>query len=167
MARNSGYQKLTKQWANMSSGVVAFTSSGTDVGGDLGFTEAQTILRVLCEINIQATATPVALDAATISIGLGVFSTDAVTLGGTAMPEPANESDYPWLFWASHSIRFGSAAVQSDDGSGYLRRQLDIRSMRKVKPRESLCWVFQYEDGGGAPPLNVVNTRARVLVGIH
>ena len=167
MAARSGYQKLGKQWEGMSPLTVAFTADATGIGGQLVFTTNQTILRVIGEYVIQATSAPAALDAAEITVGLGLFPRDAFDLGATAMPDPGNEADYPWLFWASHSMRWNSTTVQDDDGSGYLRRLVDIRSMRKVKPRETLGWVFQYSDGGGAPPVNVGNSRCRVLVGLH
>ena len=167
MARQSNYRKLTKQWTRIQPVTVAMTADAIAVGGGRDFTEAQTVLRVVGEYDIQATAAPVQFDAAHITVALGIFSTDAFDLGQTAMPDPANEADYPWLYWASHLLRFGAAAIQDADGAGFVRRTLDIRSMRKVKPRETLGWVFQYENGGGDPPINVGNERCRVLVGIH
>ena len=162
-----GGVRLTKQWAGTSFGVAGFTAAGTEIGGLLAFTEAQTILRMIGEYTIQATLAPVAFDAVTITVGLAIVSSDAATLGATAMPDPGSEPSYPWLYWRAHGMRWGSTDIQSDDGSGYLRQQVDIHTMRKVKPRETLIWVFQYADRGGTPPVNVVSEATRVLVGIH
>ncbi len=167
MARHGTGTRLTKQWGFISNGVNAFTADATAIGGTLAFTEAQTILRMIGEYTIVATTAPVAFDAVEITVGIGIVSTDAATLGGTAMPDPGSEPEFPWLFWKAHQMRWNSMTVQDTDGSGYYRGQFDIRSMRKVKPRESLVWVFQYVDQGGTPPVNVSNVKTRVLVGIH
>ncbi len=167
MSKHGNYQKLTKQWSALSQGIVGFDSAATGLGGSLAFDEAQTIIRVVGEYMVMATSAPAVFDAAHITFGLAVLSTDAVAAGAGSVPDPAAEPDYPWLWWAQHQLRFGSTDIQDRDGASFVRRSVDIRSMRKVKPRESLVWVYQYENGGGNPPLNVSNETCRVLVGIH
>ncbi len=167
MANFKGGARLTKQWSSTSFASNGFSGNGTALLGQLGFTEAQTILRMLGEINIMATTAPAAFDACSIALGIGLVSTDAASLGSTAMPDPADEPDFPWLFWKSVGMRWNSTTIQDTDGSGYLRIPYDIRSMRKVKPRESLVIVAQYDDRGGNPPVNVTSEITRVLVGIH
>ena len=159
--------RQAKEWRVMAAISRGFTADATNTGGSLNFSQPATVLRMLGEYSIQATSAPVALDAVYVTVAVGVVSTDARNLGATAMPDPAEEPEYPWLFWASHLMRWNSSTISENDGSGYLRRAIDIRSMRKIKPRETLTWVFQYEDGGGNPPINVQNELTRVLVGLH
>jgi len=45
-----------------------------------------------------------------------------------------------------------------------VRRQFDIRSMRKLKPRESLVWLVQYGDLSGTPSITTVCGQIRTLV---
>ena len=166
MARNfTRTQRQTKRWIGLGLSNVAFTGSLTSRQGVFNFEEGRTVLRMIGEYLIMSTAAPVALDAAGIAIGIGVVSTDASTVGGTAMPDPQDEPEYPWLFWASHTWRSNSANIDSALGSTVIRRSFDIKSMRKVKPRESLAVLIQYTDRGGAPPVSVIMENTRVLIG--
>ena len=81
------------------------------------------------------------------------------------MPDPATDANYPWLYWASHKLFFTSSGNSGEGGAGYsLRRSFDIKSMRKLKPSESLAFVFQYSDIAGAPPLQFTAGQTRVLL---
>ena len=115
-------------------------------------------------ISPTAGATFAADDAATIGVGIGVVSTDAATAGAASVPDPIGEPDYPWLYWADIPFYFAGSGPGGDEITAHVRRQFDIRSMRKLKPRETLTWVFQYGNLVGNPPLslNVANTRVLV-----
>ena len=160
--------RMTKQWLGLSSASNAFTASATAVGGKIDFDEPQTIMRVLGEISIFETLATVQFDSARLAFGLAVVSTDAATLGATAVPDPGSTSDvpYPWLYWSQHIWTNRSGINTDADGSRFFRRSLDIRTMRKVKPRESLIWVFHYVDAGGVPPVTMAHEICRVLVAL-
>ena len=96
-----------------------------------------------------------------------MVSTDAATLGATAMPDPLGEVDYSWLYWADHTFSYPGTAVSGLEPFGSLRKSFDVRSMRKMKPRESLIMVVQYADSSGAPPLTFFAASTRVLIGLH
>ena len=119
---------------------------------------------MLGEYIVGPQVAPVAADAASIGVGIGVVSSDAVSAGASALPDPNGEADYPWLYWAQHDFFFGSTATDPASLASSLRRPFDIKSMRKLKPRESLVAVIQYSDISGAPPLHVEFTQTRVLV---
>jgi len=95
-----------------------------------------------------------------------VVSSDAFAAGGGSLPDPGTtDPDYPWLYWAAHDFVFNSAALDQQLGEGVsLRRSFDIRSMRKIKPRETLAVVVEYTDTIGAPPLTFSMAPTRVLV---
>jgi len=147
----------------MSTGTTAFTADSSTVIGS-GFTPglAATILRMLGEYVITPTSAPTTNDEARVTVAIGVISADAVA--ANAAPDPGLEPDYPWLFWASHALRFASTATDPNSAGASVRAGFDIRSMRKMKPRETLIAVAEYEDFVGAPPLTLSWAAVRVLV---
>ncbi len=168
MARQrSNTPRRVKEWAGLPQASNAFTSSTTAIIGDLAFTEPSTVLRMIFEYGLFSTAAPVALDAAHVSFGMAVVSTDAAAVGGTALPDPRTEPEFPWLFWAEHIYRAQSTALEDAEGMTVVRRSVDIHSMRKIKPRESLVFVAQYVDGGGTPPVTAFHESVRILLAVH
>ncbi len=168
MARDrGGYDRLTKEWSSIPASVIAFTSAGTAALGVIDFNEAATVLRMLGEYTLTPSGSTVALDAAVITVGIGKVSTDAATLGATALPDPGSEPNFPWLYWASHSVFFGGTSVDPNSEAATIWHSFDVRTMRKFKPRETLQMVAQYDDVNGAPPVRLNPGITRVLVGLH
>ena len=158
--------RMPKHWENIgSTSATAFTATSTAViGGSLTLDEAWTVIRIIGEYTVRGVGTLAAGDKALIGVGVAVVSGDAATLGGTAVPDPIGEPEYPWLYWAVHPMAFESADVDSPSATASIRHVIDIRSMRKVKPRESLIIIAEYLDGNGAPPVDFHAARLRVLL---
>ncbi len=156
-----------KLWTGIGGIQLALVADGTVIGGSIGFNEPQTIIRMLFEYSVSATSAPAALDSAGIHIALGVFSTDAVAAGAASLPDPGSEPQYPWLYWMDHHVFFSTTDPDSSSAAASVRKYGDIRTMRKVKPRESLVWVVQYGDLNGTPPLSVGIGDTRVLLAVH
>jgi len=158
--------RKVKAWGHIGTNVIQQVSA--DVTGtvavNLNRGSPFTVLRMIGEYAIFPGAVNVVDDMCAVSLGIGVFSLDAVTLGGTAMPDPEDEPQYPWLFWASHLFK-QSIAAQNTDGSPAmgLRRAFDVRTMRKVARGQALAMVFQYRDISGAPTYDIAFERTRVL----
>ena len=160
--------RLAKQWDALPGISIAFTGDATSLGGSLPATASQTILRMMGEYTITPTAAPAAGDEAQVTIGIGVVSTDAFAAGAGSVPDPTSEAEYPWLYWASHPIgRAVDASVDPANETLLLRKSFDVKSMRKMKPRESLIFVAQYFNFTGDPPLTVLVGVTRVLLGLH
>ncbi len=155
--------RQTKRWDSIASFVQAFTSDTTAATGALPFTESETILRMLGEYVIKPTSAPTNGDAARMGVGIAVVSSDAFAV--TAVPDPLAEPEYPWLYWADHPFFFNSTSTVDAVAGLSLHKTFDIRSMRKVSPRESLTMIVQYGDSTGAPPLTFINGQTRVLLG--
>ncbi len=164
MANGHRGRRMAKEWINSLTAGNSFTADATAILGSVSFNVPGTVLRMIGEYIIAPTAAPVAGDEAVISIGIGFVSGDAFTLGSTAMPDPGAEPQFPWLFWSSHVLRYTTTALPADLGVGTLRRQFDIKSMRKFKPRETLVMVAEYADSAGAPPIRISCAPYRVLV---
>ncbi len=167
MANRTGGARLAKQWESFNAIQRALTADATLQGTSLASTTAQTILRMLGSYIICPTSAPVAGDAALVVVGIGVVSTDAFAAGAGSMPDPGAEPDYPWLYWKSHGFFFPTNTADPSAASGSIRVDFDIRSMRKMKPRESLAWVIEYIDLAGTPPLQLDIAHTRVLIGLH
>ena len=164
--RRSG-PRQAKLWGSFPGLSVSLTANGTFAGPVLDASAPQTVLRMLGEYVIAPDAATVNQDCADVGVGIAVVSTDAATLGATALPDPASEPDYPWLYWATHPFFFNQTGVDPNGAYAQGRFSFDIRSMRKMKARESLVLVVEYVDVAGAPPLQFVSATTRVLLGIH
>ncbi len=167
MARHGGGNRMGKEWRFLPGVKSDMTANATFIGSSLAFTSAATVLRMIGEYVIAPTSAPTALDEVIIAAAIGVVSSDAAAVGSSAMPDPNAEPEYPWLYWASHDFYFPGADPEAAIASASVRKTFDIRSMRKIKPRESLVWVFQYADGTGTPPMTLGMGNVRILVGLH
>ena len=170
MAFRGGNTRMVKEWTGIPASSAPFTANSTFAGGEVTFNAAATVIRMIGEYIISPTGNVTALEEARVAVGIAVVSADAVDLGATALPDPGAEPQYPWLYWADHVIRINATAspfVNFGDGPANVRKSFDIRSMRKLKPRESLTVVAEYTDIVGTPGLTLSLGFTRVLVAIH
>ena len=116
MAR-SNTPRMGKQWESLAATIFGFTANATVGGGALDSTTSQTILRMIGEYVISPTAVIIAGDQARLTMAIGIVSIDAKDLGATALPDPGDEPDYPWLYYADHGFNFG-AATSGTAGEG-------------------------------------------------
>ncbi len=167
MARQFTGRKMGKEWVAIPGFDAPLTADGTTLPGFFAGTVSQTVLRMLGEYIISPTIAPTAGDHCTVTVGIGIVSTDAATVGSTAVPDPAGDPDFPWLYWKGHPMWYGGTDLNGGNPAGGLRQVFDIRSMRKMKAKESLIICAQYEDGSGAPAVEWKGGATRVLVGLH
>ena len=165
MARRLGKKIDFVQWDAIPSFRQSSSSETTFVIAGLTFLAPATILRSRCDVLFQFDATVQVDDRLTLGVGLGLVSTDAFTFGATAMPDPLGEPEYPWLYW--REINIEQLAVTPDfAGIGFGERfEVDTKAMRKVKPGQTLTWVFQYANGAGSPSATTTFGQTRVLIG--
>ena len=168
MADRTRGPRRQKIWSGIPGVTLPLTTAGTSVGGGLAFTAAETILRMLGEYVIVHTGTITAGDSCTIFVGIGVVSSDAFAdVGASAMPDPGSEPQYPWLYWGEHKFFYPSAgAPLAADGNLLVRQRIDVKSMRKISPRQTLATVIQYSDVAGTPPMQVLFAQTRVLIAL-
>jgi len=169
MADRMRVPRKEKQWGFLPGVETALTADATVGLASLAFSSKQTVLRMIGSLLLTPTGTVTALDSARIVFAIGRVSTDAATLGATALPDPAGEPEYPWLYWTTMQVRFASSGAPATGRAvgGSMRESFDIRSMRKFSPGESLISVVQYVDRVGAPALTLDQSEIRVLLTIH
>ncbi len=158
--------RRAKIWSAIPGISLALTASGTSLGGSISFATADTVLRMMGQYIITPTSAPAALDNARVVVAIGVVSSDAFAAGSASVPDPAGEPEYPWLYWADHPLFFSTSTTDPNSGASTLRHSFDVRSMRKLKPRESLAMIVEYADIVGAPPLQFSTGQTRVLIAL-
>ena len=158
--------RMAKHWHIIPAISQAMSADGTFSGGALSLDGPFTVLRMLGSYLIRATGNVTAAESAYIGVAIGVVSSDAFAAGAASLPDPLGEPEFPWLYWSDNTVFYGGTQSPWDGkaGAGMVRVEFDIRSMRKLKPRESLVSVFQYADNVGAPGVTIDFCRTRVLV---
>ncbi len=166
MARNFRPARKDKLWSSLDAFQSTHTANGTIIGSSLAFAQSRTVLRMIGSFLVMPQNNVAAADSATLTLGIGRVSSDAAALGSTAMPDPNDQPEFPWLYWASRSLRFLITATPStgQELAGYASVDFDIRTMRKVKAGESIAVVSQYVDVTGTPSLTLVWSGCRVLL---
>ena len=98
--------------------------------------------------------------------GLALLSTDAVTLGATAVPDPSAEPEYPWIWYGQASMFAMTTLALGGNATAFSELlTIDSKAMRKVKPGETLTIVGQYVNVSGNPAMRVASGQTRVLIG--
>ena len=164
MARRVGKKIDFKQWVAIPSIALDINTVTTTLGASIAFAVPLTILRIRGEVVINMDG---AADNASnqVTVGLGIISSDAFAAGAGSVPEPATESEYPWMYWYSTPLRvadFSAIATEASQIAAASRLVVDSKAMRKVKPGESLVWVIETS---AAIAINVTVGVTRVLVG--
>ena len=155
---------MRKHWFSIGGGAIDMTTNAIFLLNSSSFGDAFTILRMLGGYTIGPTAASAAGDRALVTVGVGIVSDAAVAVGSTAIPGPLTEAAYPWLYWESVPFQFGGTAVDPNSQAGSARISFDVKSMRKIKPEESVILAVEYANSTGSPSLSIMVANTRVLV---
>jgi len=118
---------------------------GNGISPNLAFT----LRRLRGEILYTLTSVAAATDEVRMTSGIAVVSADAFVLGITAMPDPLEDAGYPWVWWDTVNFNPEIAAPEGVDGVGSVRRVVDSKAMRKMKPDETLAWIVEFSGESG------------------
>ncbi len=155
-----------KNWDAIPGLVQELSTPQTFQGGALNFAIPATILRMRGGVQASFDESVQAGDRATLAFGLAVVSTDAFSAG--AVPDPASEPEYPWLWWGVIELECTIVTANWTAfpwGSGAMRLPVDSKAMRKIKPGESLTWVAQAAVMTGSPTVIAKFEQTRTLIG--
>jgi len=168
MARRRGSGRVIdmKQWSFLPAGDQAISVAGITLSSQSDFLEPGTILRSRGYVQASMDASKQVNDTIGVAFGLGIVSTDAATLGSTAMPGPFSDPQYPWLWFGTMFLRANLASGQDEAwGVSQQRLEVDTKAMRRFKPKESLVWVIETASLAGGPATNITTGFTRVLIG--
>ena len=165
MAVRRGKKIDFKRWEGIPSITLESSGEATALGGSLAFAIPATILRCRGNIMCSLDETKQVGDVMVVSFALGIISTDAFVAGVTAVPDPAGEIEYPWLFWGDVTLQAYVAAGEEAFGSSARFFDVDTKAMRKVSPGQSLAWIVQRSGSAGSPTTLIDIGQTRVLIG--
>ena len=154
-----------KQWTLIPSITLTGGTAATNLGGGLEFAVPATVLRCRCRIGAYFDASMQAGDVMGIALGLGIVSSDAFDAGAASVPDPNVEAEYPWLWWGMTMLGSEITLGHEEYGQHSQVFEVDTKAMRKVKPRETLCWILQRTLAVGSPTTIVRIGVSRVLIG--
>jgi len=154
-----------KEWRSITGLSGAISTDTTTGGGALGFTAPGTILRARGRVMAFFDESQQVGDIITLTWGLGIVSTDAVAAGAASMPDPADEPEYPWLWWGDMDLASNLAAGVNAWGISAQQLEVDTKAMRRIKPGQSLVWIVQSTGAAGTPVTQLEIGQTRVLIG--
>ena len=155
-----------KQWTSLLALGTSVNSDELVQGAALAFASPSTILRIRGAVQASFDSTNTVGDDLALTWAIGIVSSDAFAAGVSAMPDPAGEPEYPWLWWGTMFLHSEETAVPAAAwGTHSMRLEVDSKAMRKVSPGQSLVWLMQATSQVGAPLTNIDFMQTRVLVG--
>ncbi len=154
-----------KQWTGLPGVTDDSSMIGNKGGGNLPFTISSTILRVRGGFWAGLDATAVNGDLVTLTVALGIVSSDAATAGAASLPDPGVEFGYPWLYWKEIRLASFSSIPVTGWGPSHQYYEIDSKAMRRVHQGQSLVSIIDVTSNTGAVGLHVEISQSRVLVG--
>ena len=105
-----------------------------DLLSDAPTMDTLTAVRILVDLTFNYVVSGTVVDALSIvDLGIGVCSVEAFVVGGSSLPSPAIQADYPprgWLYCGSQPVSHQA------ESTGVLRQMarfaFDVRSARKI-----------------------------------
>ena len=166
MARRAGKTIDFKEW-NAIPGLETQATTDQVIATALAFSFPASILRMVGAGGlVMLDETKQVDDIASIGFAIGVVSSDAFTAGAGSLPDPLGEPEYPWMYWTRTTLHSFVAAAEEGLGSTVYRfPPFDSRSMRKIKPGQSLVQVIELGGLVGAPTVVMDLESTRVLIG--
>jgi len=137
------------------------------IGSAITFTEStQTILRTRGRVNLSLTAAVAAVtDRCRVTAGIAIVSSDAVTLGATALPEPETDRSFPWMWWDTWWVQSSSTATPPViPAQGVYNEVVDVKSMRKVRVDQAIALIVEVSFLTGTIPPMRFSADFRMLV---
>jgi len=176
MPRFSGMRtpRRRKGWLSVPGLSTTLTANGiTLASGSLTFTgPGNTVMRIIgrLALGFDTLVSVSASDQARVTLGLGLFSGDAVTAGAGSLPDPAEDPEYGWMLWKELEVHAflaeGAGAPFIPEGDSFMSWDFDSKVMRKTGTETSMIWVAQYEDIVGTPAVRLRVATTRVLVAL-
>ncbi len=154
-----------KAWLALGAGSASVSTNATQGGTKLDFASPGTILRIRGSVYASLDATQQVGDEMTVTWAVGMVSTDAAAVGATALPDPADEPEYPWLWWYQMNLFSSLAAGVNAWGTSAQLKEIDTKAMRRFKPGQSLVLFSQTTAATGAPVTRIRQNSTRVLIG--
>ena len=127
------------------------SSANTIIGSGVALvTEPKsTLIRIRGELTIMLSAITSALDGFQYAAGICLVGGDAFTAGAGSLPDPQDDSIWPWL-WHSFGNVFEVTAALTGNDLTFRRHVIDSKAMRIVNSDQILCMMLSTTESGAA-----------------
>ncbi len=122
-----------------------------------------TVVRIIGYLDCGRVSTNEVESIQAIDVGIGVASSEAFTIGVTALPSPAVATEYPSRGWLYRSRRVEGQALPTGGSPTAMWRQralfqFDARAMRKIDKGILYLMATNSTIEGGATSVQVIGT---------
>jgi len=129
-------------------GVTSFSSSTTSIlgGGAEVVAQGLTLVRLRGSVQGFLKTADAANAGFHCAMGIGIVSTDAFAVGVTALPNPADDIGWGWLYHRFFDLHAFSATVADSmaaSGLGSIQFEVDSKAMRKLTVSEVIFASLQ------------------------
>ena len=161
MARRRGfsqgrapYPRRAVQW-NQGPGSEAtsgFTSSQLDIlgAGVVAVDEKFTIVRMRGELTMALQTVSAVDEGYHLTYGIGIVSADAFAVGASAVPNPQDDPEWPWMFHGFTAMISPSATLSDIGSAAVVRVPVDVKAMRILNPNETVFMAIDALEVGTA-----------------
>ena len=126
--------------------------------------DARTLYRVRGELLAFLTTSGAANSVKMLAVGLIVVSTEALAAGVASISSPLSDLNAPWL-WHGFMICGRTTVTEGEDSFMTSNRlTVDSKSMRRLKPNQSIVFVAQPQNLAGTETIQI-SMGFRVLTG--
>jgi len=138
-----------------SSVAAAFSASGSAIlgAGLVALADGLTVARIRGNMELVLNSATAALSGYHGAVGIGKTTSEAFTVGITALPTPLTDADWDGWMWHSfydlHAVT-GAASDGVNAVSNYLRIPVDSKAMRKFDLSDTLFVVTEVIEVGVA-----------------
>jgi len=149
-------------WANIltrlgSISIASGKTTGSLSGLGVSVGESMTLVRTRGYASLHFDPTGTA-DWVQVGLGLGIFTTDAFTVGQTAMPGPLSDADWDWVDHRVINFLPSISAAEGENAIALFRSfDIDTKAMRKMKTAQTLGWIAEVIvlSGSGSADISV------------
>ena len=139
---NSTGAPVLPDMISLGAGTPAFLSKDAITRGVAAIsTQEYTITRMLASLSMSMNV-DTALAQATVAVGCGVASEDAIGVGVTAIASPEDHPDFEWLYYGVFMLQNPQNALR-DGPISSLQISIDVRGQRIVRAGVIPFWVAE------------------------
>ena len=129
-----------------------FTGSLLDIlgSGVEPATEKVTIVRIRGELMIQLATVSAADEGFVWTYGIGIVSADAFAVGASAVPNPQDDMDWPWMYHGFTQTVAPTGTLADIGSASVVRIPVDVKAMRILDLNQTLFMAIDALELGTA-----------------
>ena len=160
--RSSG-RRTDYAWQGTTGAISAFAATQAIGPGSVASNASATVMRVRGHINVGMDV-GAADNKGVVAVGLIIGTDDAVAVGATAFPSPADDIDADWFWHGWFSLQSITGTQTDAEGGQFQAREIDSKAMRRIRQNEQVVLMADASIEAGSPTFDLVYG-LRVLFG--